>query len=167
MNWPETPTNAATQHLLAVDLGLHTGLALFGHDGRLKRYSSQHFGNRAHLKRAVLALLHEMPALSDLIVEGDRAMGEVWAKAAMRVGAVTRFVSAETWRPSLLLPREQHSGADAKSHALLLARQVITWSNAKAPTSLNDDAAEAILIGLWGVLQLGWLSALPAELRRR
>jgi hypothetical protein len=92
-------------------------------------------------------------------------MGEWWAKAAERFGARTLFVSAEQWRPRLLLPREQHNGVEAKHFADRLSRRVIAWSGAKAPTSLNDDAAEAILIGLWGVLEVGWLPALPAELR--
>ena len=46
-----------------------------------------------------------------------------------------------------------------------LARRVIEWSNAPRPTSLRHDAAEAILIGLWGVLQAGQLPRLPTELR--
>ena len=44
------------------------------------------------------------------------------------------------------------------------ARAVIEWSGAKRPTSLRHDAAEAILIGLWGALELGWLAELPQEL---
>jgi hypothetical protein len=47
-----------------------------------------------------------------------------------------------------------------------LARRVIAWSNATRPTSLRHDAADAILIGLWSVLELGWLETLPDELRR-
>ena len=43
-----------------------------------------------------------------------------------------------------------------------LARRVIEWCGAPRPTSLRHDAAEAILIGLWGVLELGWVDALPA-----
>jgi hypothetical protein len=42
---------------------------------------------------------------------------------------------------------------------------VIEWSGITRPTSLRHDAAEAILIGLWGVLEAGWLPALPPELR--
>ncbi|MBC8076709.1 MAG: hypothetical protein H7Y32_11595, partial [Chloroflexales bacterium] len=46
------------------------------------------------------------------------------------------------------------------------ARRVIAWAGAPRPTSLRHDAAEAILIGLWGALEVGWLPALPPELRR-
>jgi hypothetical protein len=61
---------------------------------------------------------------------------------------------------------EQENGTDAKKHAGDLARSVIAWSGAKKPTSLRHDAAEAILIGLWGVLHVGWLQELPKELQR-
>ena len=42
---------AAPRQLLAVDLGLRTGLAAFGDDGRLRWYRSQHFGSTASLRR--------------------------------------------------------------------------------------------------------------------
>jgi hypothetical protein len=41
---------------------------------------------------------------------------------------------------------------------------VIEWSGAARPTSLRHDAAEAILIGLWGLLEAGWMGRLPDEL---
>jgi hypothetical protein len=31
---------------------------------------------------------------------------------------------------------------------------------------MRDDMAEAILVGLWGLLQIGWLDNLPEPLRR-
>ncbi|MFP2934398.1 hypothetical protein ACLESO_56645, partial [Pyxidicoccus sp. 3LG] len=37
---------------------------------------------------------------------------------------------------------------------------------AAKPTSLRHDAAEAVLLGLWGVLEVGWLDRVPVELRR-
>jgi hypothetical protein len=53
----------------------------------------------------------------------------------------------------------------AKRRAIEMARRVIEWSDAPRPTSLRHDAAEAILIGLFGVLELGWLDRLPPGLR--
>ena len=47
-----------------------------------------------------------------------------------------------------------------------LARKVIAWAEASRPTSLRHDAAEAIMIGLWGLLRMGWLAELPKELQR-
>jgi hypothetical protein len=153
--------------LLAIDLGLRAGLAVYRGDGRLESYGSRNFGSRARLKRAVLPLLGAIPELAELVLEGDRALGELWQRAAVHVGARVTRVSAETWRAVLLLDREQHDGRDAKHFADVLARRVITWSGAPEPTSLRHDAAEAILIGLWWVLELGWLGRLPAQVTRR
>ena len=47
----------AVSSLLAVDLGLKTGLALYGEDGKLRWYRSKNFGTTARLKRAVYSLL--------------------------------------------------------------------------------------------------------------
>jgi hypothetical protein len=74
-------------------------------------------------------------------------------------------IHAEEWRRRLLLPREQKSGEQAKENAGGLARRIIEWSNAPRPTSLTDDAAEAIAAGLYGVLEVGWLRDLPREIR--
>ena len=151
--------------LLAIDLGLRSGLALFGDDGRLRWYRSTHFGNRGRLRRAAHPLLRAIPELRWLVAEGDRSLAAIWAHAALPLQAELRLVPAEQWRARLLLPRQQRDGRLAKRSAGVLARRVIRWSGAAAPTSLRHDAAEAILIGLWGVLEVGWLPALPAELR--
>jgi hypothetical protein len=151
--------------LLAVDLGLKTGLALYGGDGRLQWYRSTNFGSRARLKRGVYGILSEIRDLAYLIGEGDRRLFEVWAKTAEKQGAATRLVQAKAWRARLLYAREQRSGSEAKQNADVLARKVIEWSGAPRPTSLRHDAAEAILVGLWGVLELEWLPELPTEMR--
>ena len=152
--------------LLAVDLGLKTGLAVFGADGRLQRYRSTNFGSVSRLRRGIPGVLNGVPDLRWLVAEGDRRLFEIWQKEAGRRGAVARLVAAEEWRAALLLGREQRSGADAKRHADTLARSMIEWSGAPRPTSLRHDAAEAILIGAWGALQLGWLREFPAGVRR-
>jgi len=43
---------------------------------------------------------------------------------------------------------------------------VIAWSHKAQPAALRHDTAEAILAGLWGVLEVGWLKKLPAEVRQ-
>jgi hypothetical protein len=156
--------------LLAVDLGLRTGLALYGGDGRLRWYRSQHFGNPASLRRAAHALLASLQAggaIVAVVIEGGGALATAWEREGARLGVNVRRVSAETWRLELLLSREQRTGTSAKQHAGDLARRVIAWSGAARPTSLRHDAAEAILVGLWAVLDLGWLDALPDAVRRR
>lgn len=153
--------------LLAVDLGLKAGLALYGSDGRLLWYRSTHFGTMAKLKQGLRTVVSQAGPLAHLYAEGDRHHFELWAKEAQRVGAQVRHVAPEVWRPSLLLPRERRSGQDAKAFADDWAREIIAWSNAKAATSLRHDAAEAVLIGLYAVLEVGWLASLPPALAAR
>lgn len=152
--------------LLAVDLGVRTGLALYGADGRLRWYRSQNFGNPARLRRGAAALLGDLPRAEHLVLEGGGPLAEIWAKEGTRRGLAIETVDAGTWRRALLYDREQRSGADAKANADALARRVIDWSGAARPTSLRHDAAEAILVGLWGVLRVGWLDGVPPAVRR-
>ena len=147
--------------LLAVDLGVRTGLALFGEDGRLRWYRSQNFGNAARLRRAVPALLDEAGEVGYLVVEGGGALAQAWAREAAARQIEVVWVTAEEWRQLLFYPREHRTGEMAKKRAEEMARKVIEWSGARKPTSLRHDAAEAILVGLWGVLRVGWLRQLP------
>jgi hypothetical protein len=152
--------------LLAVDLGVRTGLAAWGDDGRLRWYRSQNFGSAARLRRAVPGLVAAEPDLARLVVEGGGPLLEPWAAEAAARGVALQRVSAEAWRALFLLPREQRTGEGAKRTAGVLARRVIEWAGARRPTSLTHDAAEAILVGLWGVLAAGWIDRLPPELLR-
>jgi hypothetical protein len=152
--------------LLAVDLGLRTGLALYGDDGRLRWVRSSNTGSRARLKKAVGALLREPGDVEWLVLEGGGDLAEVWRKEAERMGIGVHVISAEIWRRDLLLAREQRSGMLAKQNADRLARVVIEWSGIKGLTSLRHDAAEAVLVGLWGVRAVDWLHDLPPELQR-
>ena len=152
--------------LLAVDLGLRTGLALYGADGRLVWYRSQNFGSSARLRRGVHGLLHDNPELERLVLEGGGPLADIWEREAGKRGVEVRRIAAEVWRRRLFYAREQRSGAQAKHNADPFARRVIEWSGAARPTSLRHDAAEAILVGFWGVLDAGWLDEVPPELRR-
>jgi hypothetical protein len=149
--------------LLAVDLGVRTGLALYGADGRLRWYRSHNFGDAARLRRGVPGVLATAPDVTDLVIEGGGELARYWIDEARARGLAVRSVSAEEWRSRFFYPREQRSGEIAKGTADGLARKVIEWSGAKRPTSLRHDAAEAILVGLWGVLELGWLVASPVD----
>jgi hypothetical protein len=151
--------------LLAVDVGIRTGLATYRDDGRLIWYRSQNFGAASRLKRAIPSLLREAFDPAFVVLEGGGPLAEHWTTVSERHGAHVLRVSAEEWRTLLLLPREQRSGEQAKRVADVVARRVIEWSNAPRPTSLRHDAAEAILVGLWGVVHAGWLKALPKSLR--
>ena len=152
--------------LLAVDLGLRTGLSLFQDDGRLVWYRSRNFGTAARLRRRVHRLLRELKDLAWLVLEGGGPLATIWEREARRRGVAVRRISAERWRRELLYPREQRNGKQAKHRAEDIARRIIAWSDAPRPTALRHDTAEAILIGFWGVLEVGWLKTLPAEIRR-
>lgn len=152
--------------LLGVDLGLRTGLALYGEAGRLIWYRSRHFGTTSQLRGGISAILNELPDLSWLVLEGGNAYGDIWRREADRRGIEVLQIDAKVWRGQFLYAREQQSGEGAKRHAGELARQVIAWSAAPRPTALRHDTAEAILIGLWGALAVGLLPVLPDALRR-
>jgi hypothetical protein len=152
--------------LLAVDIGVKTGLALYGHDGRLLWYRSQNFGTAQRLRRGVRHVLDALPHLAWLVLEGGGPLADIWRREATRRQIPVRQISAEAWRQQFLYAREQRSGTQAKERATELARRIIIWSGARRRTSLRDDAAEAILIGLWGTLDVGWLAELPEAVRR-
>ena len=150
--------------LLAVDVGVRTGLALYGADGRLRWYRSQNLGSIARLRRAAPQFITDNGA-TVVIAEGGGPVADVWESACERLGVEHLRVSAERWRAELLLARDQRTGEAAKRTADIVARRVIEWSGAPRPTSLRHDAAEAILVGLWGVVQMGWIPAIPREVR--
>lgn len=152
--------------LLAVDLGLKTGLALFGENGKLVWYRSHNFGTTERLRHGVPGILNTTSDLTALVIEGGGNLATVWEKEAERRGIMLIQIGAEKWRQLFLYDREQRSGTDAKKYAGEMARKIIEWSAAPRPTALRHDTAEAIMIGLWGVLHLGWLAELPRELQR-
>ena len=74
--------SAPSQTLLAVDLGIRSGLALYNQDGRLRWYRSKNFGNTAQLRRGVRTILGELPDLAWLILEGGGDLAEIWQREA-------------------------------------------------------------------------------------
>jgi hypothetical protein len=163
----DATADGAPGRLVAVDLGLRTGYAVYGLDGRLLRHGSRHFANRSRLRAGAPALLREVGRLSVLVVEGDRTLATAWERHADRRGARTLSVAPEVWRARLLHPRERRDTRTAKRAADALARLVIEELGDTAPTSLRHDAAEAVLVGLWGLLEIGGLPRLPTRLDPR
>lgn len=137
--------------LLAVDAGLRSGLAWFAEDGRVLGYRSTNFGSLHRLKKAVPGILAEFPSLEYLVVEGPRPFDHIWTKIGEKKDLYCRVVPVDTWRKAVLSPGEQRSGCKAKLSAQEKAREIIRQAGAALPTSLNHDAAEAVLIGLWAV----------------
>lgn len=165
--WTITSGNSVSdndQRLLAVDLGLRTGLAVFGRDGKLIWYRSRNYGNKTRLRKAARSVIDEAGTVHVVALEGGGDIALPWVHEIERRDLELIQVQAEAWRTDLLLARHQRSGLDAKKHADTLARKIIDWSGAKKPTSLRHDAAEAICFGLWAVRQKGWLDRFPAGL---
>jgi hypothetical protein len=148
-------------HLLAVDVGLHTGLALFSEEAQLLWYRSHHFSAPAKLKKVIGKLLRDDPRPTHLLLEGGGPLAELWLMEADKLALTAEQIHAQQWRERLFYARQHRSGAQAKREADNLARQVIEKLGAKKPTSLRHDTAEAILIGLYGLLMLGWLRQWP------
>jgi hypothetical protein len=143
--------------LLAVDCGLKLGLALFQAPDQLLWYRSQHLASPAKLKRFIYGLLCQQPSPSRILLEGGGELAELWRREAKKHDILFQQLQAHQWRKSLLFARQFSSGDVAKRNADPLARQVIERLGKKNPTSLRHDAAEAILIGLYGLLEYGWL----------
>jgi hypothetical protein len=152
--------------LLAVDLGIKTGLALYGRDGRLRWYRSKNYGSAVRLKRDIHNLLEDVPDLLFMVLEGGGTLVALWEREAMRKNVPVKLVQAEKWRKKFLYPREQLTGLKAKRHEEGIARTIIAWSDLPRPVSMRHDAAEAVLIGMWAVIEAGWLKDLPHEIRR-
>ena len=152
--------------LLALDVGLRAGLALFGENGRLHWYRSHNFGSAARLKRGAASILQGLPALTWLALEGGGPLANVWLAEAERRGVQTLQIGAEIWRERLLLPRDQRSGEQAKQRADDLARRIIAWSGAPRPRSLRRGPPEALAFGLRPPLELTLLPEIPAAIRR-
>ena len=148
--------------LLAIDLGVKTGLAMYSSDGRLLWYRSHNYGNKARLKKAIPNILGEDEELRYVVIEGGGPLLKIWAQETERKNIELIKTMADEWRQDILLAREQRKGTDAKHNALIYAKQVIENLVSHRATSLTDDAAEAILIGLWGMLKVGWVRSLDS-----
>lgn len=143
--------------MLAVDLGLRTGLALYSDEPRLIWYRSQNYGSIARLKRAAHSVVVGVPDLSCLVIEGGGELARPWTAQAAKRGVEVMTVNAHEWRALLLRRQDQDGTRRAKRSAEILAPRVIESMGGKRPTSLRHDAAEAILVGLWAMDALGWI----------
>ena len=148
-------------YLLAVDIGLHTGLAFFSSDRELLWYRSHHVPNPATLKKLVASVLRQQPRPTHLYLEGGGQLADIWIKDAEKLAIPARQLQAHHWRPKFFYQRQHSNRNTAKKEADTLARQVIAKLGGKKPTSLRHDAAEAVLIGLFALIELGWIPEWP------
>ncbi|NCD40485.1 MAG: hypothetical protein EOL88_00175 [Bacteroidia bacterium] len=135
--------------VLAVDLGVKTGLALFSKNGQLCWVRSGNFGSAARLKKAIPAILAPLANDGILVLEGGGDLKNSWSNAAKLQRITVVALQASDWRNDLFYSRDQRTGKQAKIHALKMAHNLIRESGIAAPKSLTDDAAEAFLIGYW------------------
>jgi hypothetical protein len=83
-------------------------------------------------------------------------------REAQRRDLSIRQIAAEDWRRRFFDPKHRQGRDTSQLTADAMARRIIEGSVAPRPTSLRHDAAKAIVIGLWGVLEVGWLERVPA-----
>ena len=148
-------------NLLAIDLGIKTGFALYNKKDKLCWYRSNNLGSRKRLKRRALSMLNEINNIDHILMEGGGDLANIWLRVAKKKEIPCRLINAENWRETLFVKREWRDGKTAKKSADILARKIIKWSETERPTSLTHDAAEAILIGFWGAIELGWIDRVP------
>ena len=148
----------STPSLLAVDAGLRCGLALFDlTTGTLRWFRSHNFGSVPRLRRASASLINEIPDLVACVIEGGGMIADPWMKELAFRRIDYRQISAEQWRPGMLLSRQRRNGSDAKKAAMTSARNSIAHAADKRAKSLTDDTAEAILIGEWALINVAEL----------
>ncbi len=150
--------------LVAVDLGVRTGVAVFGGDGRLVSVGSRNLGRRGQVRRAAIGLRREVGRVDALVLEGDRSLVPAWRHTFEPRGSEVVLVEAERWRRALLHPRERRDGRTAKAAARGLTAVAVAELADRNLPDLRHDAAEAVLIGLWGLRELGWIRSWPPGL---
>ncbi len=148
-------------YLLAVDVGLHTGLALFSSKPELLWYRSHHLASPQKLKKMVAGLLRQPPAPTHIYLEGGGKLSYIWIKEANNLAIPVSQLQAEDWRRRFFYARQHPDRQRAKKEAEKTAREVIIQFSTRQPKSLRHDTAEAVLIGLFGLLELQWLADWP------
>ena len=165
------------QLLMAVDLGLKSGVSLFNSNGNLIRYE-QFLFDRQNLQDEFENIIRKWEAevvsddtsdswkITHIAIEGgDTGLLNTWADAAPNHSILR--VSPEEWRAELLLKKENNSGSAAKEASRLIARQIVadfgTMENhtGKFPT----DVAESVCLGMYVARRLGWIDREPVVRR--
>jgi hypothetical protein len=180
-NFFETTEAPVNELLMAVDLGLKSGVSLFNCQGELVRYEQFYFEKETLQKTAqnLIATWEQdvnieteeestsLPSkVTHIAIEGaDGYMLRAWADAAPHQSILR--VSPEEWRSDLLLAKESTSGANSKAAARLIARQVVQdFGVMEAHTGkFPTDVAEAVVMGLYVARKLGWITREPAVRR--
>jgi hypothetical protein len=158
-----TAQPGAMQSLLAVDLGLRTGLCLFNDAGNLLRYDDRQFASVDDLEQGAAAILSEWEAeagsrISHVAIEGsDPDLLSAWSNAVGDRRVL--HVQPEHWRHDLLTPKECDSWKSSKDASRVAARGIIErFGSAELDrVDYTTDCAEALLLGAHVAQRLGWI----------
>jgi Icc-related predicted phosphoesterase len=157
--------------LLAVDLGLRTGTAVFDRNGTILAVDTWHFRDHDALRKG-LQNLFETHNISHVVIEGeDGKLFGTWRQAVERLDQSVHLarVIADDWRRVLLTNKERRDARKAKSAAGLIAKQLLVLQNSSSvpvTKKLSADAAEALLVGHYSVRLLGWVDSSEPPVRR-
>jgi Calcineurin-like phosphoesterase len=158
--------------LMAVDLGLKSGISLFNSDGNLVRYE-QFLFQRETLEDKIPSMIQSWEEeaqgswkITHIAIEGgDTALLGMWERSTP--GISTLRVRPEEWRAELLTSKENKNGASAKAASRLIARQMVEDFGImeKHDGKFHTDVAEAVLLGTHIARRLGWIQREPAVRR--
>lgn len=153
------------RNILAVDLGVKTGMAVFTPEGRLRWYGSRNYGSKNSLRNDIPRLLQQYGPLRRLVLEGGGALYEVWNKEAQRGQIPVTAFHADYWR-ELLFGSDYLMHTDkAKDKAVEMAERVINQLGVHRFSNPVHHAAEAILAGLCFLYEEGQV-VFPPEIQR-
>lgn len=154
--------------LLAVDLGVKTGFACWQtNDCRLLWYRSQNFGSKARLGKAADGILQMAGLPGVLLLEGGGGIAHLWQQSASRNGWSIRMIQAEEWRRGLIKQSEWLYTSYLKQLSVSYALKAAAWGGHRVAGAMNHNTAEAILAGLWLLVQEGYCRETPWPLPQR
>ena len=163
------PTKSDVSYLLAVDLGLRTGVSIFDSSGKLLSFEDFLFASTEDLLQGAVSLIARWEErlntkITHIAIEGsDIMLWKAWMEAATSERHLLS-VKPSDWRNDLLLPKEQSNGLTAKAASRLIARQIVADHGVMPvpETEFQTDAAESILLGLHVARRLNWIVGEPA-----
>jgi len=143
--------------ILAIDLGLRTGLAVWDDTARLRTWQTIRFRTPRALSAGARTIARDLDDDVVLAVtEGDLDLARPWDRALGARGVRVLHVQAHQWRGDVFADRPGLDGKAAKRAAVTLARRLVRQHAERGAPHLKHDAAEAICLGYWACWREGW-----------
>lgn len=143
--------------ILAIDLGLRTGVAVWDDTARLRTWQTIRFRSPRALQQGVRTVVRDLDDdVVFAVTEGDLDLARPWDRALTARGIRVLHVQAHQWRRDVFADQPDLDGKAAKRAALALARRLIREHAARGVPHLKHDAAEAICLGYWAAWREGW-----------